>query len=928
MPPFPQQPLGIRLRVAPNADLSAAPSAYTWTDVTSDLDLSYEITCEVGADDDASEENTSLSWTFRNNSGRWTTDNPESDMFPYFDVGCAVEYALDCGDGAGYVVQAVTFLSSAEDELTANTPYRCVTHCVAGGRFGSLSRPGSSRLTTSDAVLRSALTRTGLSRRRKAFWPMEDSSGATEAASLAGSNPPLRPTAGVSVAPEFGAESLVAGAVSVVKFTPGAQLGATLVSPASAAGWRLSMLLYVPTAPAGAVPLVEVRFDGSGSASRMVLEMGPNYLRHRAYDSFGLEISGAVATGFTDHLSRMIFLEWELTQSTTSIAWLIRESTWTIGADGAAAGASGSASNSWGGTLGRATAITWAPNADLVDVYVGQGMLTESPFGAGGGFAAVQGWAGNTATASVAGFAAEFGLPSSVTSTALGERLGPQLQDSLLANLRDARNTDHGVLTDHLGVIAYRALSELYNLAPAITLSRTVRGELGVMAPVRSSQHKVNAATASRRNGSSFTAQDDVDIARFGRYEAPTVDINPSLDSALPGHAGYYLARGLSTRKRYDQLTIDLLRAPQHATAVLALKLGDRIAASSLPPQQAKGGQEWQVRGWTSHVGGTDKPRYGWSVDYRLVPTDPYDMFQWDVDRWDTPSTEIIADQTTTGTGLLLHTAETPIAVTGSTSVDLNAMGERVTMTAVADEPLVDAGGRTVANGWGSFPATTHFPARAWNAVVLAGTGAASDFSVSSGTLKHSLQAAGSTLRSELSGLQLLNPDWQADFMYPALPTGNSLNASLNYRIIGTTGYICYVIMRTTGATVVQLVSPGGTVLVEVPASFTAVAGAWYTIRVSPVGTRHRVVAYPQGSPRTDWDIDAQDSERIRPGLIGIRSARVTGNTNTNPTVASWDNITINGVQWVTTTRSVNGVVKAQPAGGRVKLWRSRGFGI
>jgi hypothetical protein len=731
-----------------------------------------------------------------------------------------------------------------------------------------------------------------------------------------------------AVAPEFGAESLVAGAASVVKFVPGTQLSANLSSPTTATGWRLSFLLYVPTPPAGAVQLAEVRCQ-EGGAERHVLELGPNYLRHRAYDYFGAEISGAGAIGFTAHIDNMVLVDWELTQVTTNITWLIRETTWTIGTDGAAAGVGGQASATYGGTLGRAIGVGWAPSAALDEVYVGQGMLTEASFGAGGGFAAVQGWAGETATQRAAGMAAEFGLPASVTSTALGERMGPQLVDSLLANLRDVKLTDHGVLTDHLGVVGYRALSELYNLAPAITLSAQTRGELGEMAPSRSAQYKVNSASASRRGGASFTAESPEDIARFGRYEAQSIDINPSRDFVLPGHAGYRLARGLSSRKRYDQLTIDLMRAPQHATAVLALKLGDRIAASSLPPQQAKGGQQWQVRGWTSRVGGTKSPRYRWVVDYRLVPTDAYNTWQWDVDRWDTPSTEVMADQTSTGTGLLVQTADTPIAVTGSTSIDLDVMGEKVTMTAVANESIVDAGARTVANGWGDFPATTHWPAHTWNPATVTGPGATSDHSVSGGLLRHSLQAAGSSLRSDLAGINLLNPDLQGDFTFPALPTGNSLFAGLYYRNITVgAGYVALVMVNSTGSTTVRLYAPGGSLLAEAPTGITFAAGTSYTIRVSPLGIRHRVTAYPTASPKTTWDIDLEDSERIRSGWVSVRSGRVAGNTNANPTVATWDNITLNGAQWITVTRSVNGVTKAQLQGGTVHLWRSRGFGV
>jgi hypothetical protein len=53
---------------------------------------------------------------------------------------------------------------------------------------------------------------------------------------------------------------------------------------------------------------------------------------------------------------------------------------------------------------------------------------------------------------------------------------------------------------------------------------------------------------------------------------------------------------------------------------------------------------------------------------------------------------------------------------------------------------------------------------------------------------------------------------------------------------------------------------------------------------------------------------------------VGLRSYTSSTNTNTLPLVIPWDNFRITNAQKVGVDRSVNGVVKAQPAGASVGL--------
>lgn len=911
---YPIAPLGVRIRVAIGPiDYSADPSTYPWVDFTSRVLHTEEIKDVIGASDDVSDTNSSLEFTFKNDDGEVTTDNPESSLYPYFDIGTPIEYALDVGDGGGWRIQTITYLTSAELGWPSGTQYRCL---VAVTSSGQLQRLGLQPLTAS------ALYRTMLSAQRKGFWPLEDENGSTLAASALPAVPPMRPgTAG----PAFGETSLVPGAMRMVKFAAGERLVGDFAGPTTRAGLRLSALLYLGTNPATQQELFDIRPVGDGN--RYVVEIGPSTLRFRAYNNLGAEISSASAVAFTAHLSGAVWFEMDVLQTgTNTITWTLRETSWRINTDGQAVGSTLSSSAAFAGKWTQSIGVSIAPTEVVGDATIGMLAATESPFPSFGGFAAVLGWAGNTATARVQGMCNEFKVPSSVTSTSLGSPMGPQLIDSLEANLRDVAQTDHGVLTDHLGVIGYRALSELYNLTPAFTLARTVRGQLGELSPVRDDTAKVNRASVTRPNGSTATVEDSLDIALNGLYERGAETINVATDAVLPAHAGWYLARGISKSQRYDSLTMKMRTAAEYTPAlagqVATLKLGDRIAVSSLPPQAAKGGIERQVRGREQTV--LNRGMGLWNVSYKLVPTDPYQAFQFDLTRLDTSGTEMILAASSAATTLMASTAGALPTVGAGLSIPLDAGGERVTLTAVAAEVITDAFTRTVSNGWGSVPATTHLPAYAWTSATPTA------LAVGGSSATQTVAAANSSVSAHLAGLLQLDTDCTAYCSYGVVPTGANLEIQMNYRhnAVSGLGYAVRIVLETAGTVRLQLYAPGGsTPLADLLTPLIHASGIYYGIRVAPIGRRHRVRVWQGITEPTGWHVDLLDDTVVTPGYVVLRAGRASLNTN-SPAIATWDDFTINNSQAFTVTRSVNGVVKAQPLNGRIRLWQTRGLAV
>lgn len=929
MTAYPSASLGVRFRIAPaTTAFNAQPSTYTWIDITSDVTHYLPITDTIGASDDVSEENTEQQLSIKNDSGRYTTGNPESDLFPGWDVGCPIEYAIDAGDGVGYVVQTITYLGEARETWPGNGPVKCVTEVTAGGQFRRLGlRP----------LLASTLYRSVLSSRKKAFWPLQEPAGAGSGASAIAGVPPLSP--GNYGSPEFGITDTAIvppGATSMVKMVTGSLLASLLPTPTTAQGIRISFLFHVegtvPISPVGVFAIYD-RY-AVGSQKRYGLELLNNGLRFRAYDATGAEISGAGNIGFGEHRTETVWMEVEIIQTAVNtVQWTLRQTTWKLLADGTPNGVSADGTGSFSGTLGQLDYVDFGPNLDLDDVYIGMINIAEQPLGGSGGFTAVVGWAGNKATERVSGMCGEFGVPVHVTATNLGQAMGPQLNDSLLANLRNVKKTDHGVLTDHLGVVDYRALSELYNLAPAITLSRVSRGQLGIMAPVRDDTARVNVASTSRPAGSTATARNQADIDQFNIYEREPEEINVVNDAALLPHAGWYLARGVNNGKRYDELTIDLRIAAETTPAivgqVLALKLGDRIAISSLPPQMAKGGIERQVRGRTQTV----INRWHWKVTYRLVPVEAYNAFQLDVSRLDTSGTEVVDAVTSTGTAVNAVTAGALIRTGAGQSVSLDWAGEQVTMTDATTEPVVGTFASALASNWPLTIATAHYPTYAWNLGGAGGTVQASDWNSAAGVGTMNIPVANGNRRSDLIFLQLVNPDVQAEGSFAVSPTGGNIELDVLYRRVQASSnqYTARIAIEPALTTRLQLFAPGAAnALADISLGITHSPGQTYSIRVAPIGARHRVKAWAGGAalePKP-WNIDLQDTSRTTAGSPGVKAGRAAGNTNAGALVATWDNFTVNNTQSLVVTRSVNTVVKAQAAGSRIKLWQGRGLGI
>jgi hypothetical protein len=612
---YPEEPLGLRMEVALDADLTADPDTYTWTDVTSDLALTEPITVKRGSEDEQAQTSSALSFTLRDNDGRYAVGNPLSDLHGRWRQNTPVRYSVNAFGGGGWKVRALAYLSSVTHEWPSGTPHRCLAHVQADGLFRRL---GQGR------ALNSTIWRSQMSMYPRAYWPIEDGRTATVAASaLSEGGTPLY-SVGPAVRPEFASRTGLAGSREMAVIKVGAGFAGAVRAYPHADEMMISFAMHMAKAPASDIVLMRADCEG-GSITRweLVYTSGGSFYA-RAYDPAGNELLGAGL--YLDLLEgQWLWIDLWAETSGTDVYWEYAYGDWVLNPTTGDIDPTGSwdAGTAVGQSLGNIRSIALAPNLDVDDVAFGHLTVHSEPIPGTGGYGAIAGWAGETVAERIVGFAAEHGLTG--TSSGAGTaRMGPQPAGKIVDVIRDCGTTDHGILDDGLGRIDLTARGDLYGRDVAIELDGTVRGEIALPTSVVYDDSKRRTqVTAKQPKGSEVTWTDADQVARVGLYEGDTSP-NVSQPVTLLAHAQHVAAVGMGDVARWPALSIDLLRAPQLVDAWLAVELGSRVRAINAPPQLGDRTIEGQVRGWTETFLGRRK----WAATMNLAPYRPWEAFE------------------------------------------------------------------------------------------------------------------------------------------------------------------------------------------------------------------------------------------------------------------------------------------------------------
>lgn len=749
-----------------------------------------------------------------------------------------------------------------------------------------------------------------------AYWPLEDGQLASEGAAVVGSQP-MRPFVG----------SHPAG--NVVTFTRWGRgdLAPWLLDAVSRAGSAGLTAIWAPVSMP-AVPgrwVIDFMYRSGTDAGDATVDVNPSYLPGGALGWPQLlllpsvrgvdvtvngepEVNGTAATLY-DGLPHHV--RWDVYQDGARVSW-------NAYVDGTMVNF-GTTSGSV--TLPSMSTLAFTANAQAgADMVQGHIAVWTSPPPLPNAVAAAFGYAGETAAARITRLCAEEGVTVTVGSGE-SEPLGPQSPGTLVELLREAEDADMGLLYESGFALAYSPRGDRYNAAPLMTIDLAQYlvargGSKDVLSPIYDDQALRNEWTVGRPDsGQPRTAVDTAHQSQVGVY-ADSAELNLASDGRLLDHAAWRVYLGTVDELREGTFPLDLAANPGLLGGWLACQVGSRVIRTNPPAQYQPGPLDRLVDGWTETIG----PR-SWMAQVTPSPANPWDVATVNGDpRVAADGSMLAADLSSSGTSLLLSsTLQNGPWTTDPTDFPLavEVGGERVTVSSIAPA-VTDAFGRTVSSSWGT---STSGPA--WTTT----GGSAADYSVASGVGRQSL-ASVNVLRTAY--LDAGSPDVEYSFDW-SLSVGGGSGAPItlwfmirfadlsNYysaRVaVSTADVVSVGIDRRVAGTPITIVTP--------VAVGTNTAGTLWRTTVKAKGSLLiATCGLADGRPPAA-SVSTTDTSLTAGTQIGVQTRLDSGNTNSLPVTASFDNLTVTNPQRVTVSaRAVNGVSRAWPAGTAVDVWQ------
>ncbi len=569
----------LAIEIAWGADLTAASSTWTWTDITTDVRTDQGINTKIGRGDEASvSQPARLNIVLDNRESQYTL-GPQSPNWPDVRKNTPIRVSVSLDELVyitiffGYIVSLQPDWNLRGNESTASL--------VAAGALRRIIQ-GSTPLLS---PLRRAIP---LQTNVIAYWPLEDNKNAetfsavigAENMNFVGGPPDIGGNTAVDASDAIPILKLseFRGNVPVYTYTGSNEIRVLFDFPFPSDYATNTVLFSVYTT--GTVARWDVFYRGNDA----VAPNNTGGFQLKAYNRFNVELYASAGYTFgVDGQSRYYSLQ--LVQDGADVDWVMR-TTRPYTSLGAVSG------TATGVTVGNVTSISINREKTLDDI--------------GCGHISVQ----NSATAladlqlELDAYAGEYTILSSTTENRLDrlcdendivltkeadpigasivtDRMGPQGINSIDKLLREAEFANQGIL--------YDGLSQGLNYITRFTIESAPSADLTIDAssfelsapftPIDDDQTLRNSIEVRRYTGASFTLSDEdgeLGINTVGRYDT-SVEVNTYLDSALQFFAGWFLSRGTVVGYRYPNITIDLGANPHLAADVFALRPGYRV---------------------------------------------------------------------------------------------------------------------------------------------------------------------------------------------------------------------------------------------------------------------------------------------------------------------------------------------------------------
>lgn len=690
-----------------------------WVDCTADVmaDAKYILT-RGETDEYGRLRPGALMFSLRNTSGTWSNDNPSSAYFGLLVPGVPVRVSR--GSNVRCLFQVRAWPQEWHfREATAYVPIR------ATGLLDAL--------TQGQRSLESPVHRDVMRKHndvyRLAYWSLEEGASATRFASPMGGVLPMFAD-NFELIDLAGFESPGSRNLPVMAST--ARLIGTVPTHASTNAYKIVTLWNLPGAITDATILCRLEFT-SGTLGHVDLTYGTGgSLRLVSYDSGSTLIDTVGPIGFAvdgTHFLTSI----ELTQSGANVTiGVLRQ---TIDATNPSAG-SGLSSETYAYTMGRLVNVLISPFGTLDGVAVGHVGVSNAIAGLAGLADATVGHVGEPAGERFSRLLTEEGHTAGISagSYSLTEPMGIQGRDTLINILNECLTVDQGAIRETRDTYALTFVPgyTMYNQGVSVALDYD-QGHFYQMPQSTTDDFLVHNDVTARQPDGGF-ARYAIESGRLsvsappdgiGTYDRGPVTANVEDNDQLPDLASFIANVRSPLDRRWHKISIELARedvdANLYADMLDEMLISRVVSLANMPLFVAPETHYAIVRGWKE-----TGDKFTHTFEIYTTPYWPYE-----VEPVETSGSTLTIGQTAGSTSWLLATSSGPLWDTTYEPYHIQATGEAVRVTTMADNTASFIGAGTADHDDNaSLTPTIHASTQAGDALFLfaairnSGTGA------------------------------------------------------------------------------------------------------------------------------------------------------------------------------------------------------------
>lgn len=682
--PFLVEQLGpdarIAVEVAWGADLSAASSAWAWSDITTDVRMADGVHLRHGRNDEATvAAPASCAMTLDNSTGAYSLGG-QSTHWPFVRQGTPVRVMVD-HDGNGAF--SVLFLGYADSWQPAWNKAATVAD-VALSASGVLRRLQQQ----TSPVLSSLRRRLTSESNVVAYWPLEDGNRATNGLSAIQGHPPMSPLGDV----KFASNTSFASTVQMPVFGTGGSLSGDVPAYANTGSWQVRVLAVVPDDGSGmadAQPMFRI-YTASPQVARIDFLYGTlndGTFAINVYDSSGTLVSGGavyVNEGLNGDLARLYL---SARQNGANVDFI-------LGRQHLSAGDAVQLTRTITGvSLGSVTRVELNPGGVHNGIALGQAVVQNAITNVFTDYGELTAFDAESALTRFRRLCDENGIERSefgdgISENTVTDKMGTQRPDTLLALLRDTESVDRGLIYDGLGNAGLTRWGRraIENRTATLTIDAAAAQLGGVLTPVDDDQARVNKAVVNREDGSTAVVEDvtgPLGTATVGVYDT-ALAVPCNSDDAPAYYAGWLVNLGTVEGYRYPSIELDLGAAPALVPAWLTIGPGRRldvVNTSAVATQHPDGDVRLLVQGYEQTL-----TPYSWAVRVNCSPYEPWRVGRLSADSGDSSTTLLRLDADAS-------TLAAPVSA-GATSLSVATASSTRWTTNPDDLPLeIDVGG-------------------------------------------------------------------------------------------------------------------------------------------------------------------------------------------------------------------------------------------